>query len=137
MTTAALVAGQSTVRKLSRRWVIAGIASVAGVVGALAVARMETPPQVIPATAPASQSGWAAVPLSAQLAISRAIGADQPSYRVRDGLARDPSQKLSFRFSATGVVASAAGGTADLGLAGRRTNPIIHGNKVTYDRGVV
>jgi FG-GAP repeat len=137
MTAAALVAGQSSVRNLSRRWVIAGIASLAVVVAAWAVARTDAPPRAIPATAPAAQSGWTAVPLAAQLAISRAIGADQPSYRVQGGVARDPSQKLSFRFSAAGVVASAAGGTASLGLQGRPTRPIVRGNKVLYHRGAV
>jgi FG-GAP repeat len=137
MTAAALVAGQNSVRNLSRRWVIAGIASLAVVVAVCTVARTDAPSRAIPATAPASQSGWAAVPLSAQLAISRAIGADQPSYRVQGGVVRDPSQKLSFRFSAWGVVASAAGGTAALGLRGRPTTPIVRGNEVFFHRGAV
>jgi hypothetical protein len=77
------------------------------------------------------------VPLVAQLAISRAVGADQPAYRVHGATATDPRQGLSFHFSSSGVAVSAAGGSAELGLQGRPVTPSIRGNRVTYRRGAV
>ena len=77
------------------------------------------------------------MPFVAQLAISRAIGADQPRYQLHGGVARAAAPGLSFRFSAAGVTASAAGGTAHLGLSAPATTPAVHGSRVAYDRGAV
>jgi hypothetical protein len=136
MSTGGLIVERGRGEQTGLRWAAVGLGCLVAVALALGLPRAGSGPAALAAAAP-EHSGWSAVPLVAQLAISRAIGADQPSYQVHGTVARDRAQELSFRFSAAGVTVSARGGTARLGLRGPVATPSVHGNRVAYDRGGV
>jgi hypothetical protein len=88
--------------------------------------------------------GLAALPVGAWGSVSRALGRDDPAYRVRGLSARNPAQRLSLRFTPAGVVIGSGGVTARLGLSGvgrtgalvrvRPVGPRAQGDRVTYAR---
>ena len=90
-----------------------------------------------PAAPAPAHSGWGAVPTAARLAISRAIGADQPAFEVHNGVARNAPQGLALRFSPAGVSVSANGGSAVLGLRATPVTPTVSRNRVSYDHGAI
>ena len=95
----------------------------------------------------AGHLGLEALPASAWGSVSAGLGRDDAAYRVKGLSARNPSQHLSLRFTAAGVVIGSGGATARLGLPGigragslagtRRTAPRANGNRVSYGQGSV
>ena len=83
----------------------------------------------------------------AQLAISRALGADNHAYWATSTgpvlATKNISQQLSARYSATGVAVSNPAGRVDLSLLGisgvpaTAVKPTAHANRITYARGAV
>jgi hypothetical protein len=111
------------------------------------VAVLARPAPQQPATgAGAARSGSAeAVPLAAELAVSRALGADEHSFWVRPGLvAQNAPQGLRVRFARSGVTIRGAGGRLGLSLVavGRGAQlrpsppvaPLAGANRVSYRR---
>ncbi len=104
-----------------------------------------------PNIAPHSGSGWAQVPALAQLAISRALGADDHAYwalpTTSGATAHDPTQGLTASFNSGGVTVSTRGGQIGLSLqtiaAGSMrfgalaAPPVVKGDRITYRRGSV
>jgi trimeric autotransporter adhesin len=94
-----------------------------------------------------SGTSWAQVPLLAQLAISRALGADNHAYWATSTgpvlATKNISQQLSARYSATGVAVSNPAGGVDLSLLGisgvpaTTVKPTARANRITYARGAV
>lgn len=94
-----------------------------------------------------SSSDWLGVPGLAQLAISRALGADNHAYWATSTgstlTTKSASQRLSARYNATGVAVSSPAGGVDLSLLGisgvpaMAVKPTAHANRITYARGAV
>jgi hypothetical protein len=94
-----------------------------------------------------SGTSWAQVPLLAQLAISRALGADNHAYWATSTgpvlATKNISQQLSARYSASGVAVSSPAGGVELSLLGisgvpaMAVKPTAHANRITYARGAV
>ena len=95
---------------------------------------------------------WAAVPADARAAISRGLGAADPSDWIvptaGGGVARVAGSKVTASFDAGGVTVAATGGHLRLGLSavtagGRQvtahllTAPAFRANRVNFDRGPV
>jgi hypothetical protein len=106
---------------------------------------------VIPDNRGALARGLSRLPVAAQGPVSAALGADDPSYRVRDGRAGlyavNPTQRFRVSFGHSGVFVGAGRSRLALGLAaagyGGRLHalgevaPRAHANRVAYDRGPV
>ena len=141
-----------------RAWLALSTALLAAVlcVGAVAsrpLAAYPRPAARIASSADASSSAgaWAQLSPLARLAISRGVGADEPSYWARrsggDLVARNPAQRLRLRFASTGVTVTAAAGSFSLALRlatgnGRRLAapavvPQATQNRVSYRRSAI
>jgi len=87
------------------------------------------------------------VPALAQLAVSRALGADDSAYWARRSATgvyvSNPRQGLRARFDAAGVSISSAGGSLDLslrsisGMAPAAVAPTVRSNRISYARGAL
>ena len=129
-------------------WLLALLAMIAaGVLAASSSTTAPAPRVTTSAGRSVSGSSWAQVPPLAQLAISRALGADNHAYWATSTgpvlATKNASQRLSARYSATGVAVNTPAGHVDLSLRGvsgtstTAVEPTAHANQVTYVRGGV
>jgi hypothetical protein len=136
------------VRLRAAAWLIALLVTIAA--GVLVASSSTTAPvrRVTPSIdRSTSGTSWAQVPPLAQLAISRALGADNRAYWATSTgpvlATKNISQQLSARYSASGVAVSSRAGGVDLNLLGisgvpaMAVNPTAHANRITYARGAV
>ena len=141
---------------VTRRWraLLAGLlAAAAGCLAGLLVSGAGHPAAAParPTITPHGGSSWAQVSALAQLAISRALGADDHGYwprRIASGsVAQNHAQRLSASFTAAGVIVRARGAQLGLSLrtisAGRArigeaaSPPVTKANRASYRRGAL
>jgi phosphodiesterase/alkaline phosphatase D-like protein len=117
------------------------LALALALIAALAIAGVSGHSAAAPG-APAAASGVGALPQSALGAVSSAVGAGEPVYRVEQApaglVASNPAQHLSVRFAASGVAVDASATRVQLGVAalGRAVPaavaPVARANTVQY-----
>ena len=157
MVGAAVEAGAPRVDRRRTRAVPAALLAIALLIAVAAITPRTSPllrpgpPAATGAAAGSTASSWAQLSPLARLAISRGIGADEPSYwsvRAGAGLAaRNPAQRLLLRYSERGVTVTAAAASLSLALRGARgdghaitlrsARPSGAANRVSYDRGAI
>jgi hypothetical protein len=128
-------------------WLVALLAMAAAGIFALSSRMIAPASRTAPPRVSSTSGSWLEVPALAQLAISRALGADDRAYWARSAgsavVMENARQRLSARFSATGVAVSAPAGALDLRLRGissipsTAVQPSARANRVSYVRGSV
>ncbi len=114
-------------------------------VGGLAVSARLGSHAVQPAAR--ARSGWDALPVSARVPVSAALGRDDLAYRVRGLSAVNPAQHLDLNFGSAAVTVRSGGARLSLHLVGlgragglralAPAAPLTSGNRVSYRRGVL